>query len=83
MWEINGIPFWQIVQHETLHCLYSLLFLSAIWCAIWGLCWLFGWNLRRIFSTSGFLLLGFLVCAVLVSHYFADEVWIIKPLWVD
>ena len=81
MWEILGIPFWQVIQHEALHCLFSLLFLLAIYCVSQGICWLSGWHYPAITSTNGFLLLGFLVCAVLVSHYLGDEVWYIKPLW--
>ena len=81
MWKILGIPFWQVLHHEVLHCLYSLLFLLVIYFVSRGICWLAGWGYIPITSTNGFLLLGFLVCAVLVSHYFADEIWVIRPLW--
>lgn len=82
MWTIFGLPFWQVVHHEILHSLYSLLFLLVTYFLSWGICWLVGYNLHRIFSTNGFLLLGLLVSLVLVSHYFADEVVKIIPLWI-
>ncbi|KKN79311.1 hypothetical protein LCGC14_0340930 [marine sediment metagenome] len=81
MWTIVGLPFWEVIQHEILHCLYSLLFLLVIYFASQGICWLVGWDYIRIISTNGFLLWGFLVCSVLVSHYFADEIIIIIPPW--
>ena len=78
---ICGHPFWEVIQHEVLHCLYSLLFLLVIYFVSQGICWLAGWGYMHITSTNIFLLLGFLVCAVLVSHYFADEIIILRPLW--
>ena len=83
MWEIYGHPIQEILLHEGLHCIYSLLFLLAIYFVSLGMCWLKAWDLNRIISTSGSLLLGFLVCAVLVSHYCADEIAIIKIPWIS
>ena len=82
MWEICGIPFGDAILHEVGHCLYSLLFLSVTFCASRAISWLVGWDWDHITSTSGFSLLGFSVSLVLVSHYLADEVWVIVPPWV-
>ena len=80
--ELFGIPFWQIAHHEILHCLYSLLFLSVIFLWSLALCWQYGIDLEPLISLiNGYSLLGLLVSLVLVSHYFADEVWTIKVLW--
>lgn len=81
MWQICGIPFLEIIQHEILHCLYSLLFLSVIYFASQGIYLLLGWGCFRITSTNTFSLWVFLVCCVLVSHYFADEILALRPIW--
>jgi len=83
MWEISGLPFWEVIHHEALHCLYSLLFLLVIYSVSRVICWLAGWDYVLITSMNGFLLLGLLVSLVLVSHYIADELWAIIPLWVS
>lgn len=83
MWEISGIPFWEVIHHEILHCFYSLLFLLVIYSVSRVICWLAGWDYVHITSMHGFLWLGLLVSLVLVSHYIADELWAIIPLWVS
>jgi hypothetical protein len=84
VWEIIGIPILEIAQHEILHGLYSLAFLLVIYFVSW-MTFFRGQSVGRLLGsiTNYFLLLGLLVCAVLVSHYFADEIWVIKPMWVN